>query len=148
MKPDRIQRINVLLKREIGETLFQIMGEESFDLAAVTVTRVAVSRNLRRARVFVSIRDHGGERDHMLRLLERHRPEIQARINRDLVLKYTPRLSFELDTSVERGDRMLQLLDELEREHQERAAEMPESPDAGGNGNADAAPQSEEEEAS
>lgn len=110
-------RVNALLKREIGAMLFHIMHESDFDLAAVTVTRVVTARNLRSAAVHVSIRDHTPERSRMLSLLARHAPEIQQRINRNIGLKYTPRLSFELDTSIEEGDKLLRLLDDLEKEN-------------------------------
>ncbi len=114
MGVDRLTRVNELLKREIGGILFRIMHEQRFDLAAVTITRVATSKDLREARVFVSIREHQDERAAMLAQLRRHRAEIQTHINATLVLKYTPRLTFELDTSVEEGDRVLQLLASLE----------------------------------
>ena len=120
MTTDRITRVNELLRREIGETLFQIMKEADFDLAAVTITRVETNRSLREARVMVSIRDHVDERARLLALLRRHRQEIQQRINRDLVLKYTPRLEFVLDTSVERGDHLLNLLAEIEKDDAKR----------------------------
>ncbi|MBI3987332.1 MAG: 30S ribosome-binding factor RbfA [Lentisphaerae bacterium] len=113
MKANRLTRINELLRREIGDLLFRIMNDSRFDLSAVTVTRVVTSRDLRSARVFVSIRDHDAERDAMLNKLRKHRGEIQNRINTDLVLKYTPRLDFELDTSIEEGDRVLTLLAQL-----------------------------------
>jgi ribosome-binding factor A len=115
MSIDRLTRVNELLKREIGEALFRVMQEQDFDIGAVTVTHVVVSRNLRHARVLVSIRDHESERRRMLDLLRKHRPEIQNRINRDLVLKYTPRLNFELDTSLERGDHVLEILQALQQ---------------------------------
>jgi ribosome-binding factor A len=114
MQSHRLTRVNELLRREIGEALFRVLHEGGFDLSAVTITRVEVSRNLRHARVGVSIRDHEAERARMLGIIQRHRPEIQDRINRDLTLKYTPRLTFELDTSVERGDRVLGILHQLE----------------------------------
>ena len=116
MAVDRLKRINELLRREIADALFRIMTEEAFDLSAVTITHVQTSRNLRHARVLVSVLGHEGEHNRMLSLLRRHRTEFQARINADLVLKYTPRLSFELDTSVERGDHMLDVLAQLEKD--------------------------------
>lgn len=116
MSVDRLTRVNSLLRREIGELLFRIMNEQGFDLAAVSITRVEVSSCLRQARVMVSIRDHEQERERMLKTLRRHAPEIQSAINRDMTLKYTPRLSFELDTSIERGDKVLSLLSELRKE--------------------------------
>jgi len=109
-------RVNELLRREIGAALFQIMTADELDLSAVTVTHVVTSSNLRSARVLVSIRDHHDERGRMLAMLRRHRAEIQERINRDLTLKYTPRLTFELDTSLERGDHVLDLLAEIDEE--------------------------------
>jgi ribosome-binding factor A len=117
MSTDRLTRVNALLKREIGSCLFRIMHEPRFDLAAVSITRVAISKDLREARVYVSIRDHQAERDRMLACLRQHRAEIQEHINATVVLKYTPRLTFELDTSVEEGDRVLHLLAELETEN-------------------------------
>ena len=131
MRYDRITRVNELLRREIGETLFQIMNESDsqFDMAAVTITHVVTSRNLRHARVLVSIREHQAERKQMLGLLYRHRAEIQARISRNVVLKYTPRLSFELDSSVEHGHHMLEILSELEKESEDRPQQWPEESD-------------------
>jgi len=117
MSVDRLTRVNELLKREIGSFLFRIMHESRFDLSAVTITRVMTSKNLREARVFVSIRDHQDDRPRMLALLRRHRAEIQSHINATLVLKYTPCLTFELDTSVEEGDHVLTLLSQLEAQY-------------------------------
>jgi len=109
----RILRVNELLRREIGEALYQVVKTDDLDLSAVTVTHVVTSRNLRQARVLVSIRDHKEERNRMLDVLRRCRPRIQRMINRDLTLKYTPRLLFELDESIEKGDDMLHLLSEI-----------------------------------
>ena len=116
MSTDRLKRVNELLRREIAASLFHVIHEPDFDLSAVTVTHVVASRSLREARVFISIRDHENEREKMLTRLRRYRSEIQDIINRNIVLKFTPRLSFELDLSLEKGDRVLGLLFDLEEE--------------------------------
>ena len=116
MTTDRMSRVNELLRREIGEALFHVTNDSDFDLAAVTVTRVIASRNLRHARVLVSIMGHHDQRARMMSMLRKQRCEMQRRINSNLNLKYTPRLSFELDTSLERGDQILSLLAEIEKE--------------------------------
>jgi ribosome-binding factor A len=116
MSIDRLTRVNELLRREIGTALFQMMHEADFDMAAVTITHVIASHDLRTARVLVSIRDHPEDREHMLRRLRKHRRDIQDRINRNLDLKYTPRLTFQLDSSVEQGHRVLDLLEQLEED--------------------------------
>lgn len=123
MSIDRTTRINELLRREIGEALYHLLDADAVDMASVTVTRVRISRNLRQARVLVSIRNHAGERLHMLARIQACRQEIQARIGRNMKLKYTPRLSFVLDPSVEQGDRVLALLDELGTEKPDDDAE-------------------------
>jgi ribosome-binding factor A len=56
MRPQRLTRVNQLLKQEVAEQLFRIMHEPGFDAAACTVTRVITSSDLRHARVLMSIR--------------------------------------------------------------------------------------------
>jgi ribosome-binding factor A len=116
MAVDRIARVNELLRREIGDSLFLVLNADEVDLSSLSITQVDVSRDLRSARVMVSILGHENERPRMLAALRRRRGAIQSRINKDLVLRYTPRLTFELDSSVERGDRMLAVLTTMEAE--------------------------------
>ena len=115
MSSRRLVRVNELLKREIANELFRVMHESGFDLSAVTITRVNVSPNLRHARVSVSIRDHEGERQQILRLIESHRKTIQQHLNKNTTLKYTPHLEFQLDESIEKGDRILAIISEMEQ---------------------------------
>ena len=114
MSTDRILRVNELLKREIAEGLFRVMNEAAFDPGAVTVTRVLTSSDLRRARVMVSVRGEEPARRQALRLLYRHRRDIEGLVRKDVVLRYIPRLSFEMDDSIREGDRVLQILSEIE----------------------------------
>jgi ribosome-binding factor A len=116
MKTDRLVRINESMKREIGEHLSRTISVErdGFDRSIITVTHVMVSTNLHTARVLVSIFGHEKERPAILARLERHRPDLQRHIADKLALKYTPRLSFFLDTSLAEGDRLLALLNGIE----------------------------------
>jgi len=114
MAIDRLERVNALLRREISEALYKVFSGEPIDLAALTVTRVEAARNLRTARVWVSVFGHEHERGAFLRQLANKAKEFQSLINRDLSLKYTPRLRFELDGSLEKGDHVLDLLSHLD----------------------------------
>jgi ribosome-binding factor A len=49
-------------------------------------------------------------------MLRDHRARLQALIARSVILKYTPQLRFVVDDSVARGNRVLEIIDELERE--------------------------------
>ena len=111
----RMTRVNELLRREIGTSLYRVVNDANFDMAAITVTRVVTNSNLRSAEVHVSVRDHEGQEERMLALLRRRRVDIQKIISKNIVLKYTPRLSFKLDTSLSEGDHVLDVLDKLEQ---------------------------------
>jgi ribosome-binding factor A len=117
MASQRITRVNELLKREIAAYLYRTIHDQGFDFSAVTVTHVVTASNLRNARVFVSIRDHDGERQDMMNVLREHRRDIQQHLNQTLRLKYTPHLEFELDESIEKGDHVLNLIAQLEEEY-------------------------------
>lgn len=114
MKGDRQARVNALLQRELSEQIFRLGDAAGLDLARVTLTRVEISSDLRQAWVYVSVRaDETGQRE-ALRSLHRMRPDLQQAINRDMHIKYTPRLRFRLDGSLEAGDKVLQILADIE----------------------------------
>jgi ribosome-binding factor A len=113
MQSLRHQRVRELLKREVGEALHREIpiGEAGL----ITVSDVGVAGDLKSATVFVGVIGNAGQQKKALALLNEHRRNIQAQVSRAVVLKYTPRLHFELDSSVERGNRVLEILDEIER---------------------------------
>jgi hypothetical protein len=62
-------------------------------------------------------------------MLVRHRVEMQAMINKDCSLKFTPRLVFELDPSLEKGDHVLAVLSELKIPETEPEEDFESEPD-------------------
>ena len=112
MSVDRLERVNALLRRAIGDALYKVFAGDTINLACVTITNVQTSRNLRNATVSVSI--FGNERGTILHKLSQKAEALQSIINRDLSLKYTPRLRFVLDASVEKGDHVLDILSQLD----------------------------------
>jgi len=118
MKKDRLARVNALLLRSIGAYFERVISEEKdgFDRSILTVTGVEVAANLRTARVRVSFRGEATMRPRYLRRLENHRVDLQRHLADTLLLKFTPRLHFVLDSSLEEGDRVLRLIESLERE--------------------------------
>ncbi len=117
MGTPRLVRVNELLKREIAEDVHRNFSLSNFDTAAVTITRVECATDLRDANVFVSIFGHEDERDRMITYLNRHRQEVIRMMIKRVKLKYTPRLHFVLDESIEGGDRILSMLANMEREN-------------------------------
>jgi ribosome-binding factor A len=95
------------------------MNDRGFDVSAVTVTGVETTSDLRSARVLVSIRGTPEKQQEMMQQIAGHRKEIQEILGENVILKYTPRLSFELDPSIARGDHVLRLIAEIEEGHPE-----------------------------
>ena len=117
MGTPRLVRVNELLKREIAEDLYRNFSMSDFDASSLTVTRVDCAPDLRDANVYVSIFGHEDERESMIGYLNRHRQEIVRLMVKRVKLKYTPRLHFMLDESIEGGDHILSILAEMEREN-------------------------------
>jgi ribosome-binding factor A len=109
----RLQRVRELLKREIGEVIRREFPVSEVGL--VTVNDVDVAGDLHSAVVFISILGNAEQQKHGMDLLIRHRKRIQGLVGRAVVLKYTPTLKFIIDDSVVRGNRVLQIIDELEK---------------------------------
>ncbi len=130
MRPQRLTRVNQLLKQEVAEQLFRIMHEPGFDAALCTVTRVLTSSDLRHARVMVSIRAEPERQQEILGLIGHHRKQLQDIIGRRIIMKYTPQLSFELDSSIAEGDGVLAIIAEMEATHPEWKAPPRREPEA------------------
>ena len=114
MPSSRMLRVNELLKREIATDIPRLFMNSGFDTGAITITHVETGSDLRDATVYVSIFGHEDERRKMIRFLNGNRKDIQQRMSRNVILKYTPRLYFKLDDSLESGDRVLEILSHLD----------------------------------
>ncbi|MCX7867314.1 MAG: 30S ribosome-binding factor RbfA [Limisphaera sp.] len=113
MGSHRIERVRELLKREIGSVIRREFPVEEVGL--VSVNDVEVSGDLRRAVVFVSILGSAEQQRKSVQRLQEQRWRIQDLVARSVVLKYIPVLRFVVDDSIARGNRVLQILEELER---------------------------------
>ncbi len=113
MPSHRLQRVRELLKREIGEAIRREIPINHAGL--VTVNDVEVSGDLRMATVFISILGSQEQQRYGLTLLHKSRARIQDLVAKAVILKYVPRLRFRVDDSVARGNRVLEIIAELER---------------------------------
>ncbi len=106
----RLLRVNELLKRELSSLLTR---EIRFEDLLVTINQVDVTPDLKSAHVYVSVLGSKGRKE-VLPKLEANRAALQADLSKHVVLKYTPHLVFHLDDSIERGSRVLEILQEIE----------------------------------
>jgi ribosome-binding factor A len=112
----RLLRINELIKRELS---ILIAREITFENALVTINQVDVTPDLKSAHVYVSVLGEEGRAAAMTKL-EENRVMLQADLSQKIILKNTPHLMFHLDDSVERGARVIEILQEIEKPGSER----------------------------
>ena len=113
MSVDRLERINSLLKRVIAEAMFSVMQGDSVQPGLITVTGVSCGKDLRDATVRVSVFGDDELKETAMQHLRHNAKRFQQIINREVKMKFTPRLTFQLDLSLEKGDEVLAIIDKL-----------------------------------
>jgi ribosome-binding factor A len=108
----RLERVREMLKREIGEVIRRELPVDEVGL--INVNDLDVAPNLKNATVYVGILGGKAQKEKGMEMLEKSRVRIQGLVAKDVILKYTPRLRFVLDDSIERGNRVLKIIEELE----------------------------------
>ena len=108
----RIERINTLLRREISELLQRQVKDPRLG-AFIAVTEVSTSPDLRQAKVFVSCISSQEEKQETLSALAGASRFFRKELTKHLRLRHIPELSFHWDDSIERGDRLLRLIDQV-----------------------------------
>ena len=108
-------RRNERLAEEIREEVAQIIGGGMKDprLGFVTVTRVALTADLRTARVLVSIMGGPKERAKSLGILRRAAGFVRRELGRRLNIRHTPEVLFHADEGLDHSERVAKLLDEV-----------------------------------
>ena len=121
----RHERVRELLRRAIGEVIRREFNVS--DVGLITVNDLDVGGDLRTAVVFITILGNPTQQKHGLQVLEQNRIRIQGLVASAVVLKYTPTLKFIADDSIVRGNRVLQILDELDKPASPKASPTQES---------------------
>ena len=110
----RPERVAHLMRRELADILRNKLRDPRLS-QWVSVTDVEVTEDLSFAKVFVSILPEGEERELALELLQGAAGYIRRELAPRLGLRDVPDLRFKLDSSIERGARVEELLKKIER---------------------------------
>lgn len=121
----RILRVKELIRREVGTILERNF---SFNGALVTIHDVDMTPDLKQCFIYVGVLGKGEPVDVIIQKLNEGRGLIQRQLFKRVVLKNSPTLVFKHTDSVERGVRVLNLIENLPpaAEDAEEAAEEAE----------------------
>ena len=111
----RMERVRELLKRTLGEIVRK--NYPPGDLGLITVNDVDVSPDLTLATVYLGVVGNEDQKQRAVNHVADDRKQIQFEMAKQITLKNTPVLRFRLDESVERGNRVIEILEELEQEN-------------------------------
>lgn len=109
----RIEKINPLIQ----DILSKLLAKETSLKPGVfvTITKVDTSRDLRYARVSVSVFPDT-ERDYAFQTVLHERPKLQKLLHQELSTKILPKISFILDETESRADKIEQLFQQIKEE--------------------------------
>ena len=108
----RIERVNSRIRQEISQLLQRQVKDPRLG-NFIAVTEVSTSADLNHAKVFVSCMGSEEAKQQALNALASASGFFRRELAKRLKLRYIPELSFQWDDSIERGDRLLRLIDEV-----------------------------------
>jgi ribosome-binding factor A len=109
----RARRMGEQIQRELTELLRRDVKDER--IGNVTITAVSVTGDLRTAKVYYLVFGKDGPDPKVQRGLESAAGFLRNALSKSLMIRFTPTLSFELDTSIEHGVRLTQLIDSVNK---------------------------------
>jgi ribosome-binding factor A len=107
----RVLRVRELIKRELSTMLTR---DFDFPGVLVTVNDVDITPDFKQAHVFIGILGTMANPEDIIAQLTERRGYLQNKVAKRVVLKFTPRLSFHHDSSVERGTNVVSLIDQID----------------------------------
>lgn len=110
----RTERVASLIQSELGELVLKRLKDPRIGM--VTITRVEITPDLKLAHVYYSVYGKDKEKEEAGRALEHAAGFLQRKIADALKFRFTPKLVFRLDDSLEESIRIQKILEDLRRE--------------------------------
>jgi ribosome-binding factor A len=109
----RVERVAELIKREISQLLLSGIKDDRVGQGLVSVTAVEVSGDLQHAQVYVSIFGSPEVRAQTMAGLASATGYVRTVLGQRVRLRHTPEVIFREDRSLERGSRVIALLNQI-----------------------------------
>jgi len=108
---NRLNRVNESIKRELSALIHR---ELTFQAKLVTVQEVDITPDLKSAHVYIGVIGTPEEQHAAMAQLHDARQRLQRDVSKRVIMKFTPHIHFQLDQTGVRGDRVLQILEQLD----------------------------------
>jgi ribosome-binding factor A len=122
----RVARVAELIKREVSQMLLSGIKDDRVGAGMVSVTDVNVSGDLQHAKIFVSIYGSDEAKAETMAGLKSATGFVRSELGQRIRLRRTPEVLFLEDHSLERGDRVLNLLSRINQERDTAKSEEDE----------------------
>ncbi|MEQ8998621.1 MAG: 30S ribosome-binding factor RbfA [Coleofasciculus sp. B1-GNL1-01] len=125
----RVSRVSSLIQQEVSQMLLHDIKDDRVGAGMVSVTDVEVSGDLQHAKIYVSIYGTEEAKSETMAGLQSATGFVRRELGRRVRLRRTPEVVFIEDRGLERGDRMLALLNQLSQERRRKGLDdqLPET---------------------
>ena len=114
MSTRRQQRVAEQIKIELSQLIEREIDDPRLNL--INLTDVTISPDLHDATIYVSALAGEAVKDEVLAGLEHARSFLRRRLGQEMKLRIVPELHFRWDRSLETGDRISRLIDQIEEQ--------------------------------
>ena len=125
----RVSRVAELIKREVSQMLLSGIKDDRVGTGMVSVTDVDVSGDLQHAKIYVSIYGSDEAKAETMAGLKSATGYVRSELGARVRLRRTPEVVFVEDRSIERGNKVLSLLNQLENNRPKENQPLDDSTD-------------------
>ncbi len=115
----RQEKMQELLREEISDILLREFKDPR--LGFITITGTEITSDMRHAKVYVSIMGTDEQRAENMAILKRAQHFTRQAFGRRVKMKVLPDIEFKLDTSVDKGIRMLELFEQIKHDEEDES---------------------------
>lgn len=109
----RVEKVSSLIKKEISQMLISEIKDDRVGAGMVSILDVEISGDLQHAKVFVSIYGTEEAKAETMEGLKACTPFVRRELGSRIRLRHTPEIRFIYDSSLEKGDQIINLINSL-----------------------------------
>jgi ribosome-binding factor A len=119
----RISRVGALIQEEVSKMVLYELKDDRVGAGMVSITLVDVSGDLQHAKIYVSVYGTDEARAETMAGLKSATGFVRRELGKRMRLRRTPEITFIEDRGIERGSQVLNLLNQLSHERENKAPE-------------------------